>query len=240
MTFQRRRPGRMMPPAGGGGDASITPGDPTILVDPRRVPWNASGAPVEPSSNHELLEHYWGEGRANYGPPPPETLPGGGPIGAVPSVQIHPVWEFNPTNAYQFYLNQTSSQQTVVAAKLPAVKGASLLLPGLVYKPPDFMSSVLRLVSIFVDAPDATLNVSWVVRLNQAPYPGFTFTTFPRLAANLSIDFDVLLRDIPQNTTIDMIIMNNANTGPWTVGGALSGWSYTKQDEIRLYGAMAV
>lgn len=237
MAFDRRRGRRA---ALLGAPPSIVPGDPTILVDPRREPWNASGAPVEPSTDHELLQAYWSSGRAKYGPPPPETLPGGGPVGAVPSVQIHPAWEFNPQNAFQFYLNQTSSQQSVVATQLPAVAGATLLLPGLVYKPPASMYTVLRLVSIFIDAPTTATNVSWVVRLNQAPYPGFSFRTFPRLAANESIDFSVLLRDIPQNTTIDMLIINNAATGPWTVGGALSGWSYTKQDEIRLYGAMAV
>jgi hypothetical protein len=217
----------------------------TILLDP------AHGSPTigrlldppdrrtSPSDLSTALDNHQLSGRAAYGPPPQAGSPGG-PQNAVPSVQIHPVWEFPPAQAFQFYLNQTSTQQSSVPTQLPAVAGATLLLPGLIYKPPDFMKTVLRLVSIFCDAPNTTTNISYIVRLNQAPAAGFTFRFFPRLAANESVDFSVVLRDIPINTTVDMIIQNNAATGPWTVGGALSGWSYSEADAIRLYGSLAV
>lgn len=194
---------------------------------------------TSPSDASDLLTDHQLSGRAAYGPAPQAGSPGG-PQNAVPSVQIHPVWEFPPANAFQFYLNQTSTQQSTVATQLPAVAGASLVLPGLIYKPPSLMKSVLRLVSIFCDAPNTTTNISYIVRLNGAPAAGFTFRFFPRLAANESVDFSVVLRDIPMNTTVDMLIMNNAATGPWTVGGALSGWSYSEADAIRLYGSLAV
>jgi hypothetical protein len=192
-----------------------------------------------PSDSADLLADFQLSGKASYGPAPQPGSPGG-PQNAVPSVQIHPVWEFPPAQAFQFYLNQTSSQQSKVATQLPAVAGATLLLPGLIYQPPPFMKSVLRLVSIFCDAPTQQTNISYIVRVNGAPQSGFTFSFFPRLAANESVDFSVLLRDIPINSVIDMIIMNNAATGPWTVGGALSGWSYSEADAIRLYGSLAV
>lgn len=192
-----------------------------------------------PSDAADLLADHQLRGRAAYGKPPAD-IPPGGPQNAVPSVQIHPVWEFPPSQAFQFYLNQTSTQQSTVPTQLPAIAGASLLLPGLVYQPPPFMKTVLRLVSIFCDAPNTTTNVSYIVRLNGAPAAGFTFRFFPRLAANESVDFSVVLRDIPINTVVDMLIMNNAATGPWTVGGALSGWSYSEADAIRLYGSLAV
>jgi len=165
----------------------------------------------------------------------------GGPPNAIPSVQIHPVWEFPPSNAFQFYLNGTSTQSALGAGtQLPAVAGATLLLPELVYVAPPNMFTVLRLASIFIDNPTQTENVSYIIRINQAPVSGFTFKFFPRIAANESTDFEFVLRDIPQQATVDMLIMNNANTGPWTVGGALSGWSYLRSDEIALYGSTRV
>jgi len=230
MTFTRSRPRRGIDPR------FLDPayGAPTLaqMIDPQ-------DPRTAPSSASTILDNHQLTGRAAYGPPPQAGSPGG-PQNAVPSVQIHPVWEFPPAQAFQFYLNETSSQQSAVPTQLPAIAGASLLLPGLIYQPPPFMKSVLRLVSIFCDAPTQATNISYIVRLNQAPAAGFTFKFFPRLAANESVDFSVVLRDIPINTTVDMLIMNNANTGPWTVGGALSGWSYSEADAIRLYGSLAV
>ncbi len=165
----------------------------------------------------------------------------GGPANAIPAVQVHPVWEFPPSNAFQFYNNITSTQSSIGAGtQLPAVAGATLLLPELVYVPPANMFTVLRLASIFIDNPTAAENVIYIVRINQAPVSGFTFRFFPRIAANESTDFEFVLRDIPQGATVDMLIQNLANTGPWTVGGALSGWSYLKSDEIALYGNVRV
>jgi hypothetical protein len=172
----------------------------------------------------------------------------GGPPNAIPAVQVHPVWEFPPSNAFQFYQNITSTQSIgltlppplTTTAQLPAVAGATLLLPELVYVPPANMFTVLRLASIFIDNPTAAENVTYIIRINQAPVSGFTFRFFPRIAANESTDFEFVLRDIPQGATVDMLIQNNANTGPWTVGGALSGWSYLKSDEIALYGNVRV
>lgn len=232
---RRGRPGflRPNPPAIAGGPTSL-------LIDPVRAPGNATGAPGDPSVDHEMLEWYRAQGSGRYAAPSPPQAPGGGPVGAVPSVQIHPVWEFPPANAFQFYLNQTSSQAPTGPTSLAAVAGTTLVLPGLIYTPPPNMITVLRLVSIFCDVPTQLTNVSYIVRLNGAPVAGFTFRFFPRIAANESVDLSVLLRDIPQNTTLDLLIQNNANTGPWTVGGALSGWSYYKADAIRLYGSMAV
>ena len=164
----------------------------------------------------------------------------GGPPNAVPSVQVHPVWEFPPSNAFQFYNNITSSQSSIGPTQLPAVKGATLLMPELIYQTPPNMFTVLRLASIFVDNPTAATNVIYIIRINQAPVSGFTFRFFPRIAANESTDFEFVLRDIPQGAQVDMLIQNLANTGPWTVGGALSGWSYLKSDEIALYGNVRV
>jgi hypothetical protein len=170
-------------------------------------------------------------------------LPGdpGGPANAIPAVQVHPVWEFPPSNAFQFYLNITSTQSSLGAGtQLAAGIGKTLLLPELVYNPPENMFTVLRLASIFIDNPTAAENVIYQVRINRVVIPGFTFRFFPRIAANESTDFEFVLRDIPQQAQVDMLITNLAATGPWTVGGALSGWSYLKADEVALYGNVRV
>lgn len=224
--------------------------DPAEATDINRQPGQAAGGVIGLDfSDYEAyqatasMEHY----------PEPQADAQGGPPNAVPSVQVHPVWEFPTASAFQYYINKTSSQSILGAGtKLAAGVGSTLLLPELVYAPaavspagalavqPNNMFTVLRLVSIFLNNPDGTDNVSYVVRLNGAPVAGFTFNFFPRIAANESTDLSVVLRDIPQNTVLDMLFVNNAASGPWTVGGALSGWSYPLADQIAMYGNIRV
>lgn len=216
--------------------AAMSPPQHQRWVPPQSMPNN--GAAADPSAYlDEMMYHATADGvSAPYDPGNP-----GGPPNAIPAVQVHPVWEFPPSNAFQFYLNVTSTQSAIGAGtQLAAVAGAQLLLPELVYVPPPNMFTVLRLASIFIDNPTQAENVSYIIRINQAPVSGFTFKFFPRIAANESTDFEFVLRDIPQGAQVDMLIQNNANTGPWTVGGALSGWSYLKSDEIALYGNVRV
>ena len=149
------------------------------------------------------------------GPPPPGA---GGPAGAqdIPVFTVFPPWLWKPPSGQDF----TSNEQGILAAGA----GSQLIVPAVVF--PQQQVGVLRLMTIFVDAPLVTIDVSWILRINGGPVPGWTFKTFRRAATNLSIDFTGRV-DIPQGSTVDVLIRNNNAAGPWDVGAQTSGWSWS-------------
>lgn len=133
------------------------------------------------------------------------------------TLQKFPPWLYKPESGQDYTTNETGT--------LAAAVGATLALAA--FQIPANTKGVIRLFTLFVDAPNLTIDVDWIVRINRAPVPGWTFTTFPRVANNLSIDFEGVVY-VPEGALIDVLVRNNAATGPWTVGAQLSGWSWSK------------
>lgn len=145
-------------------------------------------------------------------------------------VSLTPWWQERPPFATDF---TAIDKATVVAA----VAGTVVSLPGTQFRLPtgDFLA-VVKAVTIFVNAPGLTLDVDFQVRVNNGPVPGWDrLSSFPRVAANLSIDFGGTIF-VPQGALIEMVAINNAATGPWTVGGQLTGWYLSKADIDRVFG----
>lgn len=171
-------------------------------------------------------------------PPAPDHDPD---KSAVLTRVVFPPWLYPLASGNDFFkvnVFTTPNVQTGALAKvavLPAGANQTIFSEPVVI--PDGMKGVVRVVSIFVDAPTAVpaIDVNYVLRINGGPVQGWTFATFPRTAANLSIDFGGVVR-LPQAAVVDVAIINNNANGPWTVGVQVGGWYYSVREATRLYG----
>jgi hypothetical protein len=141
---------------------------------------------------------------------------------------IPPFYDTKPRSGIDAYFNQTGA--------LAAVIGASVEFGAGLFVLPAANVGVIAYLTIFVDAPNTTINVIWTLLLNGAPIPGWDrITTFPRVANNLSIVYPATIQ-IPQGATITARVTNQAATGPWTVGAEVGGWHWPLIDEIQTFG----
>lgn len=159
------------------------------------------------------------------------TSPGGGgsfraPLDPVAA--ISPYYEVKPRSGIDAYFNQTG----VLAAAI----GASVTFGAGLFELPPANVGVIGYLTIFVDAPNTTINVIWTLLLNGAPIPGWErITTFPRTANNLSIVYPGTVQ-IPQRSVVTVRVTNQAATGPWTVGAEVGGWHWPLIDELQTFG----
>jgi hypothetical protein len=160
------------------------------------------------------------------------------PKAEIPRVaQIPPFWQYKPPFGIDFYFNTT--------AVLAAGAGSTVTLgrlAGGISQPLKITADyegVVASVNIFIDAPTTAIDVDWQLRFNQSPVPGWSdLTTFPRSANSISIEFSGTLQ-VPGNTLIDVQVVNNAASGPWTVGVEVTGWSWPVQQRLWAFGGQA-
>ncbi|MCP4899816.1 MAG: hypothetical protein GY906_22850 [bacterium] len=160
---------------------------------------------------------------------------------AVQTRTIFPPWLYPLKAGNDFFINR------VIVSTAPTVLGKSVVLPAGVgasvqsqpFIMPTSMRGVVRVVSIFVNAPTLVppIDVDWTLRINGGPVQGWTFTTYPRAATNLSSDFGGVVR-LPQDAVVDVNIINNNANGPWVVGTQFGGWYYSVEEAKRLYGEL--
>ena len=145
-------------------------------------------------------------------------------------VSLTPWWQERPPFATDFTAIEKAEVLVAVAGTVLALPGATFQLP-----PGDFIA-VVKAVTIFIDAPTLLTDVNWQLRINNGPVAGWdNLSTFPRVATNLSIDFGGTVF-VSQGAQISMVAINNANTGPWTVGGQITGWYLSRADIDRVFG----
>lgn len=166
----------------------------------------------------------------------PAATPGAAPAPKLRTYNEYPPWLYPPIGAIQFYIGTPSSGFTPNTFSLPAGAGSSISPTQLVHTPARGYKPVVKLLTIFIDNPVNTFSVAWVLTVNGAPVPGWTVTSFPRTASNLSIDFAGTVRDLPVDGVLGITILNLNAAGPWTVGAVYSGWEYTEATERRLSG----
>lgn len=155
---------------------------------------------------------------------PPRPAPQGI---APPTVQYYPPWISRPDVFQDFYF------RTPIGTAVPA---ASSISPASVsFTTQAGQKAVITSVTIFVDNPDATLDVDWTLTFNSVPVPGWTRGSFARLATNLSISWDQQAVRIPEGTVVGWTITNRSAT-PWTVGVEFDGWFYPTSEEVRILG----
>lgn len=179
--------------------------------------------------------------RARVFPPRPQAAGGsagaGAPEKATPmsekagmSRQIFPPWLYPLRQGNDFYIYSIGGAKS---ASLAAGAGSTLTSDP--FRLPKDTSAVVRVMSIFVNAPDLTINVEWTLRINKVAVQGWTFTTYPRIASNLSIEFGGVVR-VPPNATIDVLITNKSAAGPWVVGTQFGGWYWNNVAAEQTFG----
>lgn len=164
---------------------------------------------------------------------------------AVATRTIFPPWLYPLKAGNDFYITRVIVTPAVPPA--PAILGKSAVLAAgagsivtsQAFIVPTNMKGVVRIVSIFINAPTLVppIDVDWILRINGAPVQGWTFTTYPRAATNLSSDFGGVVR-LPMDGVVDVVIVNNNANGPWTVGTQFGGWYYSVEEAKRLYGEL--
>lgn len=170
-------------------------------------------------------------------PPPP--LPGGGGKGAggvasesAITRQVFPPWLYPPESNKDYLVNTINGAKTAV---LPA--GAGQFIESDPFGIPSENLGANQFVTVFADAPTALINVNWVLLVNGGPVAGWTLTTFPRTADNISITFPGIVR-VPIAGIVSVRIINLDGNGPWTVGVQFGGWFYSRRVADMLYGGL--
>jgi len=153
------------------------------------------------------------------------------PKGIIPqSAQIPPFYQIRPPTGVDFFFKRMGV--------LAAGAGSTLILvPS--NRPlkilPDYKANIAG-VTIMVDAPLATLDITFTLRWNGGPVEGWDkLEPFPTAANALIIPFPGTLQT-PGNTLIDVLVTNNSAAGPWTVGASVAGWQWPRIDEDIAFG----
>lgn len=146
------------------------------------------------------------------------------------TIQIVPWWETKPPQGTDFLF----VQKTIALAA-----GAGSTVDLLVFDLPASSWGVVKGVTVFADATTVNFDVDWTLRFNGGPVSGWNnLTSFPRAAANLSIDFGGTVV-IPPNTTVSVSAQNFNAFGPWNIGVLVAGWYMSASEIERIYGPMA-
>jgi hypothetical protein len=144
---------------------------------------------------------------------------------------LPPYWLQKPPVGTDVYFNET--------AALAAGAGSAVIFgagPPAQIALPQGAVGVVAYVTIFVDAPLATLDVIWTLLVNGAPVPGWDrLRSFPRAANNLSIVYPGTVH-LPLGARVTVRATNQSAAGPWTVGAEVGGWYWPQIDEQQAFG----
>ena len=118
---------------------------------------------------------------------------------------------------------------------LPAGVGSTVLLAS--FRLPTGAVGWLQNFAQSTLAQDGTTDVTWTLRINDYPVPGFDNVRNVPGLANLLItgDDDMRIR-LPNGCKVDVLITNNAASGPWTLGALVQGWYHPEVAEQRAFG----
>ncbi len=151
------------------------------------------------------------------------------PPGMAPAtISYRPPW-IEPPDIFSDFNQQTPNGLAVAAGTI--ITPASVQLQT----PPSYRG-VIREISIFIDAPNPTLDVNFILLVAGAPVPGWNRSSFARTATNISIDFDSHVR-FREGQLVSWQIVNNSGVS-WTVGIRFSGWVYPSSEETRIMGRL--
>lgn len=154
------------------------------------------------------------------------------PKGVIPrAAQVPPFWQIKPPEGIDFY--------TKVGGTLAAGAGSTVeLLPSPQLRIlPDY-SGVVAGVTIFVDTPTSSLDVTFQLLNNGAPVQGWDQLEPFAVGANaILIPFPGTLQ-VPGGSNFSIRVINNSAAGPWTVGASITGWSWPKIAEDIAFGRL--
>lgn len=193
---------------------------PLVRVRRPRPPktWEGTGPDIK---NTPVDMAQWAGNRGNF-PDPKKAIPR--------AAQVPPFYQIRPPTAVDFFYKRMGTLAAGAGSTLVLAQASRALriLPD--YK------GVVAGVTIFVDAPLATLDITFALRLNGGTVEGWDkLEPFPTAANAIIIPFPGTLQ-IPGNSLIDVLVTNNAASGPWTVGASVAGWQWPRIDEDIAFG----
>lgn len=148
---------------------------------------------------------------------------------APATVQYYPPWIKRPDTYQDFYF------RTNIGTSVGA--GATISPAEVQFNIAAAQRGVIDSVTLFVNAPDVTLDVNWILLFNSIAVPGWTRGSFARVATNLSISYNEQAIRIREGTSVAWSIVNNTAVS-WTVGVEMTGWFYPSSEETRILGRL--
>lgn len=150
-----------------------------------------------------------------------------GPGNSSPLVRnVYPPWVYKLPTSSDFTLESYT-------ATLPGVAGAEVVIAAF-QMPPTYVGWI-QIFSLYVLSPTAVQAVNWVLRINNAPVQGWT-KQFPPGVANFGVrDYSDVQVRVPDGALVQLVAVNT-NANAWTVGGQVSGWYHSLNEEQRIYG----
>jgi hypothetical protein len=179
-----------------------------------------------------LAPHQGGDVRTARALPFPPASPDGSPAATFPGARvIFPPWLYKIPEASQDFNVETHS------AVLPAGVGATVSPAALQFTILPNQIGWIQVFGYYVLAQDATTDITWTLTINGGPVPGWnnwgnppgTLSLFERNITDLQVR-------LPPGAQAGILITNNAASGPWTVGGRISGWYHPQVAEHSWYG----
>lgn len=152
-----------------------------------------------------------------------------GPAQQSPLVRaIQPPWVYKYPMSQAFNRNNFSSV-------LAAAVGATVV--PVTFTLPETFVGWEDIFGIYILTPTAATDVTFTLRINGGPVEGWDNIKFPPGIANFVVqNFGELQQRIPNSGKVDVLVTNNAATGPWTVGAKISGWYTPVTEEQRIWG----
>jgi len=175
-------------------------------------------------------------GNGNSGNRAPAGGIGGQGTRIVPADLLAPFTDFvgapggpSVARSLQVYLPEVfpipaATEFNVVVSKASAGAETNVDI-GIVLDLPQNNIGIVRGVSLYINNMLTTTNVTWTLRFNGAPVPGYNnLSIFPRAAPSVANSFDSFVR-IPQGNPMQVrVTYSNIDGAAYTVGAALSGW----------------
>ena len=151
-----------------------------------------------------------------------------GPASIAPFTRnIFPPWVYKLPTSQDF--NAEAYNAAIAAAVGATVTIATFTLPATYV-------GWIQIFSIYVLSPTALQTVTWTLRINGAPVGGWDNVRFPPGVANFGVrDFSDLQVRVPSGGQIS-ITATNGSADAWTIGGKVSGWFHSENEEQRIYG----
>ncbi len=143
---------------------------------------------------------------------------------------VYPPWVF------KFPMSQDYNRNLFTSV-LAAAVGATVI-PVEFTLPPTFVGWQ-QIFGIYVLSPTALTDITFTLRVNGGPIEGWDNIRPPPGVANFIVqNFSEIQVRVPNSGRIDVIVTNNAATGPWTVGAKIAGWYHPETEEQRIYGSL--
>lgn len=117
---------------------------------------------------------------------------------------------------------------------LPAVAGQAVV--PVRFAVPGQNKAYIQIFALYIRSPSAATDITFILRVNDGPVPGYTKRMIPGSANIIFLPYNDVQVETAPGDEISVQVVNNAATGPWTIGALISGWYHTETDEQAFWG----